>query len=367
VTPSGGDPTAADTGKVYLVGAGPGDPDLLTVRARRVLDGADVVMYDSLVDERVIDSLPEATRPVDVGKKPGPDDERTTQADIERTMVAHARDGKTVARLKGGDPGVFGRGGEEAEHLAAEDVPFEVVPGVTSAVAAPGVIGIPITHREHASAVTVITGHEDPTKDESALDWRALADTVRAGGTLLILMGVRRLPDNVAALREHGVDPETPVAMIEKATWEGEATVTATLETIVEARDGAGIEPPAITVVGDVVGVRDRVRHALDRDAVRPDTRDGGAVDAGASESPAVEGEPTGPLAPAAGHGIGALDAAASHGIGALGAAAGHGVGALDAAAGVLDPAGTDEGGRWVATADPDAYPSRKPPGEHDD
>ncbi|PSP91008.1 hypothetical protein BRC87_04420, partial [Halobacteriales archaeon QS_4_66_20] len=153
------------------------------------------------------------------------------------------------------------------------------------------------------------------------------------------------LPDNVAALREHGVDPETPVAMIEKATWEGEATVTATLETIVEARDGAGIEPPAITVVGGVVGVRDRVRGALDRDAVRPNTRDGGAVDAGASESPAVGQDPTGPLAPAAGYGIGALGAAA----------------------GALDPAGTDEGGRWVATADPDAYPSRKPTGEHDD
>jgi len=335
----------APAGKVYLVGAGPGDPDLLTVRARRVLDGADVVMYDSLVGDGIVESLPEAARTVDVGKKPGPDGERTTQADIERWLVDHARDGQTVVRLKGGDPGVFGRGGEEAEHLAAEDVPFEVVPGVTSAVAAPGVAGIPITHREHASSVTVITGHEDPTKDESALDWGALAATVRAGGTLLILMGVRRLPDNVAALREHGVDPATPVALIQQATLSGEQTVTATLETIVAARDEAGIEPPALTVVGDVVGVRDSVRHALDRDAVHPSTPQGGAVDSEAPEPTAVEQDPTGPLARAASQGIGALDAAA----------------------GALDPAAVNRGGRWVATADPDAYPSRQPPGEHDD
>jgi len=258
------------SGKVYLVGAGPGDPDLLTVKARRVIDDADVVLYDSLTGDDIVASLPADTTAVDVGKKPGPDGERTTQTEIERLLVHHARAGRTVARLKGGDPGVFGRGGEEAEHLAAENVPFEIVPGLTSAVAAPGVAGIPVTHREHASSMTVITGHEDPSKAESALAWPALAETVRAGGTLLILMGVRRLPENVAALREHGVPAETPVAMIEKATWEAETTVTGTLDTIVEARDEAGIEPPAVTVVGDVVGVREQVRECLDRDAAGP-------------------------------------------------------------------------------------------------
>jgi uroporphyrin-III C-methyltransferase len=264
-SPSGG-------GKVYLVGAGPGDPDLLTVRARRIIDTADLVMYDSLVDERVVEGLPAGTTTIDVGKKPGPDGRRTTQAEIERWMVDNARAGRTVARLKGGDPGVFGRGGEEAEHLASENVPFEVVPGVTSAVAAPGVAGIPVTHREHASAMTVITGHEDPTKSESALDWDALAATVSAGGTLLILMGVRRLPENAAVLRDHGVPAETPVAMIEKATWEDEQTVTGTLDSIVTARNEAGIEPPALTVVGDVVESRAQVIDCLDRAGTEPTT-----------------------------------------------------------------------------------------------
>lgn len=275
--------TTPTPGKVYLIGAGPGSPDLLTVRARRVIEAADVVMYDSLVGEAILDVVPETARAVDVGKKPGPDGERTTQAEIHLQMVEHARLGRTVARLKGGDPGVFGRGGEESEHLADAGVPFEIVPGVTSAVAATGVAGIPITHREHASAVTVITGHEDPTKAESALEWNAIAETIRSGGTLLILMGVGRLPENIAALGEQGVDPETPVAMIEKATWDEERTVTGTLETIVDIRDGAGIEPPALTVVGDVVGVRKQVRDCLDRDTAGESLAVGGggpAVDA---------------------------------------------------------------------------------------
>jgi len=277
---------------VYLVGAGPGDPDLLTVKARRVIDDADVVLYDSLTGDGIVGSLPEDTTAVDVGKKPGPDGERTTQAEIERLLVRHARAGRTVARLKGGDPGVFGRGGEEAQHLGAENVPFEIVPGLTSAVAAPGVAGIPVTHREHASSLTVITGHEDPSKAESALAWPALSETVRAGGTLLILMGVRRLPENVAALREHGVDAGTPVAMIEKATWDAETTVTGTLDTIVEVRDEAGIEPPAVTVVGDVVGVREEIQACLDRDAAGPsDVADLGAV-AGAVADPVVATNP---------------------------------------------------------------------------
>jgi len=254
----------ADRGKVYLVGAGPGDPDLLTVKARRLIDRADVLLYDSLTPEAVVESAPAATEPIDVGKKPGPDGERTTQAEINRIMVDRACAGDTVVRLKGGDPGVFGRGGEEAEHLADREIPFEVVPGVSS-VLATGVTGIPLTHREHASSLTVVTGHEDPEKEESALDWAALADTVDAGGTLVVLMGVGRLPDYAAALRERGVNAETPAAMIQKATWDDEATVTATLETIVDARDEAGIEPPAITVIGDVVPVRGEVAAWLQR------------------------------------------------------------------------------------------------------
>lgn len=253
------------TGKVYLVGAGPGDPDLLTVQARRLIDIADVIMHDSLVSERIVESVPDAATVLDVGKKPGPDGERTTQAEINQRMVKHAWAGRTVVRLKGGDPNVYGRGGEEAEYLAAENVPFELVPGVTSAIAAPGVVGIPLTHRACASSVTVITGHETPTKEGSALNWEALSETVRAGGTLLILMGVRTLSENVQVLREHGVPADTPVAMIEKATLDGETTVTGTLETIVETATESDVHSPAITVVGDVVRVRDRIEEYLER------------------------------------------------------------------------------------------------------
>lgn len=251
------------SGTVYLVGAGPGDPDLLTVKARRLLDEADVVLHDALASPEILDTCPESAEIIDVGKRPGPDGERTTQDDINGLMVRKAEEGRDVVRLKGGDPTVFGRGGEESQHLAAAGVDFEVVPGITSAVAAPEVAGIPPTHREHASSLTVVTGHEDPTKDESALDWEALAGNVSAGGTLVILMGVGRLPENVAALREHGLPADTPVAMVEKATWDEEFTVTATLSSIVERSREVGIEPPAVTVVGDVVGVREQVAECL--------------------------------------------------------------------------------------------------------
>ena len=213
------------TGTVYLVGSGPGDPDLLTVKARRLLEEADAVLHDKLPGPEILDLIPEARRE-DVGKRAG------------------------------GDPFVFGRGGEEAAYLAEHGVPFEVVPGVTSAIAGPAVAGVPVTHRDHASSVSFVTGHEDPTKDESAVDWEALAAT---GGTIVVLMGVGKLPEYTAALREAGMDPETPVALVERATWPDQRVATGTLDTIVDARDEAGIEPPAITVIGDVAGERKRV------------------------------------------------------------------------------------------------------------
>ena len=247
-------------GTVSLVGAGPGDPELLTVKAHRLLEDADVVLYDSLTTDEVLD-VTDAGTVVNVGKK-SDGDGPTTQEEIDHLMVRHARAGKDVVRLKSGDPTIFGRGGEEAEHLAAAGVPFEIVPGVSSVLAA-GSVGIPLTHREHASSLTVVTGHEDPTKNESALDWDALARTVQAGGTLAILMGVGRLPDNVAALRERGVAAETPVAMVERATHPEEFTLAATLGSIEERAREVGISPPALTIVGDVVSVRDRVAPLL--------------------------------------------------------------------------------------------------------
>ncbi|WP_136600598.1 uroporphyrinogen-III C-methyltransferase [Salinigranum halophilum] len=246
-----------DVGHVSLVGSGPGDPELLTVKARRLLDEADVVLHDKLPGPDIISLVPEDRRE-DVGKRAG--GEWTPQEYTNRRLVELAREGKHVVRLKGGDPFVFGRGGEEMEHLASEGVPFEVVPGVTSAIAGPAVAGIPVTHRDHASSVSFVTGHEDPTKEESAVDWDALAAT---GGTIVVLMGVGKLPAYSAELRSAGLDPETPVALVERATWPGMRVATGTLETIVDVRDEAGIEPPAITVVGDVAATRDRVRAFL--------------------------------------------------------------------------------------------------------
>lgn len=244
-------------GSVAIVGSGPGDPELLTIKARKRLDAADVILHDALVSDGVLDSFPASARIEYVGKRP--DGERTTQAEINRRMVEEARVGNRVVRLKGGDPTIFGRGGEEAEHLAANDVPFEIVPGISSVLAGPQAAGIPLTHRDYASSLTVVTGHEDPTKEDSSLDWEALSRTVSAGGTLVILMGVRRLLDNVAALREYGVASETPVAMIERATLPGEFAVNDTLDGIVATARDAGIEPPAVTVVGEVVSVGEQL------------------------------------------------------------------------------------------------------------
>lgn len=256
-----------NAGKVYLVGAGPGDPDLLTVKARRLIETADVICYDALIGDGILDLFPSTATTIDVGKRPRADGTRTTQAEINELLVERARSGDVVARLKGGDPTVYGRGGEEAEHLASAGIPVEIVPGVTSVVAAPGVVGIPLTHREHASSVTVITGHETPTKNDSALDKSALAANVRAGGTLVVLMGVSTLPETVDWLAREGVGADTPAAMIERATWEDEQVVTGTLATIVDRAERAEISPPAITVIGDVVRVREQIKAVLERDA----------------------------------------------------------------------------------------------------
>lgn len=250
-------------GTVYLVGSGPGDPELLTVKAKQLLEDADVVFHDSLVGTDIIEEVPPPeTEIVDVGKRPYTD-RRWKQEEINRYLAQKARETETVVRLKGGDPSVFGRGGEEAEFLAKHDIPFELIPGVTSAIAGPELAGIPLTHREHASSLTVVTGHEDPTKDESALDWESLAGNVVAGGTLVILMGVSRLPDNTEALREHGVSDDTPVAIIEKVTREEGRVTTGTLGTIAQCSQEAGIEPPAVIVVGDVVGIREDIEEQL--------------------------------------------------------------------------------------------------------
>ena len=244
-------------GTVYLVGSGPGDPELLTVRARELLEDADVVLHDKLPGPEIIGAIPPEKRE-DVGKRAG--GERTDQEYTNDRLVELAREGNRVVRLKGGDPFVFGRGGEEMEHLAAHGIEFEVVPGLPSPVAGPGVAGIPLTHREWVSSVSFVTGHEDPDKPESTVDWAALAAT---GGTIVVLMGVGKLPEYTAALREAGMAPDTPVALIERATWPDQRVAVGTLADIVSVRDEAGVEPPAVTVIGEVVATRERVLEQL--------------------------------------------------------------------------------------------------------
>ncbi len=242
-------------GTVYLVGAGPGDPGLITVRGLELVESADVVVFDRLVDRRLLERARPGAELVDVGKVPG--QRRNRQEDINALLVARAREGKQVVRLKGGDPFVFGRGGEEAEALLAEGIPFEVVPGVTSAVAAPAYAGIPVTHRKLGSFFTVVTGSEAPDKDASAVPWDRLA---QLGGTLVVLMGWEGLASIVDALLRHGRAPETPVALVRWGTEPYQRTVSGTLADIVEKAQQADLSPPVVAVVGEVASLRQKLR-----------------------------------------------------------------------------------------------------------
>ena len=244
-------------GIVYLVGAGPGDPGLLTVRARELLGACDDVVYDALVSEELLTaSLGErAVERHFVGKRGGASGS-ARQPDIEALLVRLARTGRRVVRLKGGDPFVFGRGGEEAQALARAGIPFEIVPGVTAGIAGPAYAGIPVTHRGVATAVTFVTGHEDPETGEGATDWRALA---RSAATLVLYMGVRTLPDVARELLAGGRPPETPAAVVERGTFPEQRVITGTLATIADRAREAGVIAPAITIVGEVVRLRDEI------------------------------------------------------------------------------------------------------------
>lgn len=236
------------TGKVYLVGSGPGDPELLTIKAKRLIERAEVILYDQLPGKAILNMLPGNAEKIDVGKYAGK--HKLSQWQINELLVKRAREGKNVVRLKGGDPYLFGRGGEEAQALVKEGIEVEVVPGITSAIAVPAYAGIPITHRDYASMVTFITGHEDPTKEDTALDWELLA---KFRGTLVILMGVSMLERNVKELIKHGRPIDTPVAVIEKGTRKDQRVTVGTLGDIVGLCRQRKVRAPAVTVVGDVV------------------------------------------------------------------------------------------------------------------
>lgn len=245
----------APVGRVSLVGAGPGDPGLITVRGLERLREAEVVVYDRLVDERLLAEAPPEAELIYVGKVASRHTRR--QSEINALLVAKAREGKRVVRLKGGDPFVFGRGAEEAQDLAAAGISLEVVPGVTSAIAVPAYAGIPVTHRHYASSFAVITGYEDPMKPVSKIAWDKLATGV---GTIVCLMCMENLPHIVAQVLRHGRAPETPVALIRWGTWRTQETLTGTLADIVELALARGFGSPAVAVIGEVVRLRDAIR-----------------------------------------------------------------------------------------------------------
>lgn len=239
-------------GKVYIVGAGPGDTGLLTIKGLKCLQAADVVIYDYHINAQILNYLKHDVEFIYAGKKGG--HHEMTQEEINRILVEKAREGKTVCRLKGGDPFVFGRGGEEAEILAREGIPFEVVPGISSAIAVPAYAGIPLTHRNYASSFAVITGNEDVTKPESRINWKALAEFE---GTLVFLMVVRNINAITEKLITHGKSPLTPAALIHWGTRPDQKTILGALQDIPEMVKLTNIKPPAIFIVGEVVRLRE--------------------------------------------------------------------------------------------------------------
>ena len=244
-------------GKVYLVGAGPGHPELLTVKAARLIETSDVIVYDRLVQEEVLALAKSSSERIYMGATVGLHSSR--QSEIHELLVQKAREGKTVVRLKGGDPFLFGRGGEEAEYLAEKGIPFEVIPGVSSALAAPLSAGIAVTHRDAASSLAIVTGHE-ANRPESRMNWSALAGI----DTVVFLMAVHSVDHIARELMAHGRAPETPAAMIQMAFWHGEQVVTGTLASIAEDIARAGISPPATFVVGEVVKLHDKLSQSRD-------------------------------------------------------------------------------------------------------
>jgi uroporphyrinogen III methyltransferase/synthase len=242
------------SGTVYLVGAGPGNPELLTLKAHRLIREADAIVYDYLVAPAILTIGKPGAERIFVGKKGG--GFCCAQRDIEGTLIRLAREGKKVVRLKGGDPFVFGRGGEEAEALAEAGILFEVVPGVTSALAAATYAGVPLTHRAYASALVFLTGHEDPNKPDAAIHWE---DYGRLGATLCIYMGMKNLETITRRLQEGGLKPETPAVVVQSATTSEHRRLVSTVEKVALESEHAGFGAPAIVIIGEVAALADKL------------------------------------------------------------------------------------------------------------
>ena len=242
-------------GKVFICGAGPGDPKLITLKAMETLNNCDVVLYDRLVCKEIIDQIPDTVEKVYVGRSIG--DATTHQDATNNLMVEQAREGKIVLRLKGGDPFIFGRGGEEAEYLFEHNVEFEIIPGITSAVGSAAYAGIPLTHRHFASSIAIVTGHEDPEKNEPVVKWDKLAETV---DTIVILMGIEKLESISHNLIKAGLCKKTEIAVIENGTTAKQRAIKGTLSDIIERVKRAKIKPPAIIIIGKVVSLQEKLR-----------------------------------------------------------------------------------------------------------
>lgn len=242
-------------GKVYLVGAGPGDPGLLTIKGKTLLECADVVIYDALISPAILAMINPQAKQIHAGKRRGK--HSLPQAEINRLLIREAHEHAVVIRLKGGDPFMFGRGGEEMQDLLAANVPVEIVPGITSGIAAPAYAGIPLTHRDCSSSVTFVTGHEQSGKYRPAVNWDAIA---QASETLVIYMGVHNLPNIVDQLLGAGRSPHTPIALIRWGTRPEQSELVGTLSTIIDSLSAAEFTAPAIAIIGDVVTLQDQLR-----------------------------------------------------------------------------------------------------------
>ncbi|OIK09215.1 uroporphyrinogen-III C-methyltransferase [Bacillus sp. MUM 116] len=248
-------------GKVYLVGAGPGDPKLITVYGMECIQKSDVILFDRLVNEDLLQYAKDDSELIFCGKVPGK--HQIIQEQIHELLIEKASNGKTVTRLKGGDPCIFGRVGEEAEVLATHGIPYEIVPGITSGIAAPAYAGIPVTHRDYASSFAIVTGHGRAEKEEDHLNWSALAQGI---DTIAFYMGVGNLNHICTKLIEHGKSPFTPAAIIQWGTTAQQKTITGTLNNIEELTLKAAITHPAIVLVGEVVGVREKIKWFQERE-----------------------------------------------------------------------------------------------------
>lgn len=240
---------------VYLVGAGPGDPGLLTMRAAELLQQADIVLYDRLVDDSVIAMIPDGTKKVYVGRAVG--DDASHQNDTNRQMLHHAKSMKKVVRLKGGDPIIFGRGGEEAQFLKRHNIKYEIIPGITSGLGSATYSGIPLTYRGHSSSVAFVTGHEDPLKETESVRWQNLAKSV---DTIVIMMGLSRIRTICGELARGGMDLETPVSVIQNGTTAKHKMITGTIYDIADIVEESGMSPPANIIVGRVVGLHGELK-----------------------------------------------------------------------------------------------------------